>query len=102
MNKGLLALLLLSGAAYPVQAQQAIVQFGPTTEFSSLACGNFAKLPDGKWKALNPTKFGLGFVTAIVPPGQPIARGRYIYNNIDLYSQLNMQCDDGLVVTVRY
>jgi hypothetical protein len=102
MKKGLFALLLLSAAADPVHAQQAIVQFGPTTEFSTLACGNFAKLPDGKWKALNPTKFGLGFVTAIVPPGQSIALGGYIYNNIDLYSQLNMQCSDGVAVTARY
>lgn len=101
MKKVLFALSLLVLAGAPVRAQQVIVQFGPTTEFSTINCANFAKLPDGKWKALNPTKFGLGFVTAIVPPMQQISLGGYIYNNIDLYSQLNLQCGAGVVIA-RY
>jgi hypothetical protein len=101
MKKVLFAVACLVLAAAPVRAQQVVVQFGPTTDFSTLVCSNFAKLPDGKWKALNPAKFGLGFVTGIVPPVQPIASGGFIYNNIDLYSQLNLQCGSGVVVA-RY
>lgn len=101
MKKVLFAASLLAVAGAPVHAQQVVVQFGPTTEYSTLSCANFAKLPDGKWKALNPEKFGLGFVTGIVPPVQPIGSGGYIYNNIDLYSQLNLQCGSGVVIA-RY
>ena len=101
MKKLLISILFLGTAAAPVHAQQAVVQFGPTTDYSTLNCANFARRPDGKWKALNPQMFGLGFVTGIVPPVQPIASGGFIYNNIDLYSQLEVQCGSGVVVA-RY
>jgi hypothetical protein len=78
-----------------------IVQFGPTTTYSTIICSNFTKLPDGTWKAIAPTQFSLGFVEGIVPPLRPIKSGGYIYNNIDLYSQLNAQCANGVVVA-RY
>ncbi len=78
-----------------------IIQFGPTTKYSTINCANWAKLPDGKWKALNPTRFGLGYVQGIVPPPIPIVAGGFIYNNVDLYAQLEAQCASGLV-TARY
>ena len=74
-----------------------VVQFGPTTTYSSLNCANFTKLPDGSWKALDGQLFGLGFVQNIVPPVIPIKSGGFIYNNIDLYSQLESQCAVSLV-----
>ncbi len=74
-----------------------VVQLGPATTYSSIICENYAKLPDGSWKALNPTEFGLGFTMHIVPPVIPIKSGGFIYNNIDLYSQLELQCSSTLV-----
>jgi hypothetical protein len=74
-----------------------VVQLGPTTTYSTIMCANFTKLPDGSWKALVPVEFGLGFVQHIVPPAIPIKSGGFIYNNIDLYSQLELQCEVGLV-----
>ena len=79
-----------------------VVQIGPTTAYSTLNCANFAKLPDGDWKALAPAPFGLGFVQGIVLPPLPIKLGQFIYNNIDLYSQLELQCASGALVTARY
>ena len=78
-----------------------VAQLGPTTGFSTIQCRNFTKLPDGSWKALNGTLFGLGFVQKIVPPMSPIKVGGFIYNDIDLYSQLTAQCEVN-VVTARY
>ena len=78
-----------------------IIQFGPTTKYSTINCANWSKLPNGAWKALTPTKFGLGYVQGIVPPPIPIAAGLFIYNNVDLYAQLEAQCASGLV-TARY
>ena len=78
-----------------------VAQFGPATSYSSIICENYAKLPDGSWKALNPTEFGLGYVMHIVPPVLPIKSGGFIYNNIDLYSQLETQCG-GALVRARY
>ncbi len=74
-----------------------IVQLGPTTTYSTIICSNFAKLPDGTWKAIAPTQFNLGFVENIVPPLRPIKAGGFIYNNIDLFSQLNAQCTGAVV-----
>ena len=74
-----------------------IVQIGPTTSYSTIICSNFAKLPDGTWKAISPALFSLGYVEAIVPPVRPIKVGGFIYNNIDLYSQLNAQCTGAVV-----
>ena len=74
-----------------------VVQLGPTTAYSTINCANFAKAPDGSWKALNPTEFGLGFTMHIVPTVVPIKAGGFIYNNVDLYSQLEAQCGYALV-----
>ena len=74
-----------------------VVQFGPTTSYSTIVCPNFAKAPDGTWQALNPTPYSLGFVQGIIPPIVPIKSGGFIYNNIDLYSQLELQCGAALV-----
>ena len=79
------------------QQAPVVVQFGPTTAFSSINCANFTKLPDGAWKALSPEEFGTGFVQHIVPPAIPIKSGGFIYNNVDLYSQLESQCSVSLV-----
>lgn len=78
-----------------------IVQIGPTTSYSTIQCAEFTKLPDGAWKSLGKTPFGLGFVQGIIPPARPIKVGGYIYNNIDLYSQLEEQCK-GALVQARY
>ena len=79
-----------------------VVQIGPTTAYSTINCANFTKLPNGDWKALGPMPFGLGFVQGIIPPVLPIKLGGFIYNNIDLYSQLELQCASGALVTARY
>lgn len=102
MKTAFYAFSLLVLAAAPVRAQTAVVQFGPTTEYSTLVCANFVRLPTGDWKAINPAPFSLGFVRDVVPPARPIRSGGYVYNNIDLYSQLNAQCGAAAVVTARY
>ena len=79
-----------------------VLQFGPTSEYSTLRCDNFAKTPDGSWRALRRDTFGLGFVQNIVPPATPIQVGAWIYNNVDLYSQLQLQCSGPGVVRARY
>jgi hypothetical protein len=78
-----------------------ILQIGPTTTFSTINCAEFVKDPDGSWHAVGTTPFGLGFVQGIIPPVRPIKVGGYIYNNIDLWSQLEEQCH-GEVVKARY
>lgn len=74
-----------------------IFQLGPTTPYSTINCAEFTKLPDGAWKAIGGVPFGLGFTQGIVPPVRAIKVGSYIYNNIDLYSQLELQCAATLV-----
>ena len=81
---------------------QVVVQLGPTTDYSTINCANFVKLPDGTWQATAPVPFSLGFVNDIIPPVRPIKSGGFIYNNIDLYSQLNAQCGAGVVVRAKY
>lgn len=81
----------------PGKTPPVVVQFGPTTGYSTIVCPNFAKAPDGTWRALNPTPYSLGFVQGIIPPIVPIKSGGFIYNNIDLYSQLELQCGAALV-----
>ena len=88
--------------ASQAQTPPVVIQFGPTTEYSTLVCSNFTKLPDGTWKALRRDKFGLGFVQNIIPPATPIKSAGWIYNNIDLYSQLEFQCASGGLVRARY
>jgi hypothetical protein len=78
-----------------------LIQLGPTTPYSTINCAEFTKLPDGPWKAVGTTPFGLGFVKGILPPARPIKSGGYIYNNIDLYSQLEEQCSS-VIVKARY
>ena len=105
MKKILFSLSLLGLAATSAKAEitaPVVVQFGPTTPYSTINCANFTKLPDGSWKALNPERFGLGFVQGIIPPVLPIKTGGFIYNNIDLYSQLEAQCAVSAVVRARY
>lgn len=105
MNKVYLSLSLLVLASSGASAQTfppAVVQFGPTTPLSTINCANFVKLPDGAWKALGPERFGLGFVQGIVPPVTPIKLGGWIYNNIDLYSQLQAQCGGTALVRARF
>ncbi len=75
----------------------AIFQLGPTTPYSTIDCSKFTKLPDGSWKALGARPFGLGFTQGIIPPVRPIKVGNFIYNNIDLFSQLEAQCAATLV-----
>lgn len=84
---------VLGGSKYP----PVVAQLGPTTSYSTIVCPNFAKTPDGTWVALNPTPYSLGFTQGIIPPVTPIKVGGFIYNNIDLYSQLELQCGAALV-----
>ena len=79
------------------QQAPVVVQLGPTTRYSTINCANFTKLPDGSWKALSPEQFSTGYVQHIVPPAIPIKSGGFIYNNVDLYSQLEAQCSVTLV-----
>ena len=74
-----------------------VAQFGPTTGYSTIVCQNWAKAPDGSWNALNPAPYSLGFTQGIIPPVRPVLVGGYIYNNSDLYSQLELQCGAALV-----
>ena len=92
MVRTFLAAACVMLAATGVGAQQVVVQFGPTTEYSTLSCRNFRKIEKGAWRAINDQRFGLGFVQNIVPPKTPIVSGNWIYNNIDLYTQLELQC----------
>ncbi len=78
-----------------------VLQIGPTTSYSTINCGEFVKLPEGPWKAVGFEPFGLGFVQGIIPPRSAIKSGGYIYNNIDLYSQLEEQCT-AAIVKARY
>ena len=91
----------LSPPPFTERRAPVVAQFGPTTGFSTINCSNWTRLPDSTWKALNPTLFSLGFVQDIVPPRAPIKVGGFIYNNIDLFSQLSAQCA-ATVVTARY
>lgn len=102
MKKVLLSLSLLGLFATAAHAQQAIVQLGPTTPYSTIVCADFVKQPDGAWIGVGRTPFGLGFIQGIIPPVRPIKAGGYIYNNIDLYSQLEEQCHGTVVVRARY
>ncbi len=86
-----------AGFLNPGKVPPVVVQFGPTTNYSTIVCPNFAKAPDGTWVALNPQPYSLGFVQGIIPPIVPIKSGGFIYNNIDLYSQLELQCGAALV-----
>ena len=85
------------GLRGPEHYPPVVVQFGPTSGYSTIVCPNFAKAPDGAWQALNPMPYSLGFTQGIIPPVAPIKSGGFIYNNIDLYSQLELQCGAALV-----
>jgi hypothetical protein len=88
---------VVEGGLFPA----VLVQLGPTTPYSTINCAEFIKTDAGPWKAVAFDTFGLGFVQRIVPPKSPIKSGAFIYNNIDLYSQLEEQCA-GAVVKARY
>ena len=90
---------LMSNAA---QAQLAFVQISPVTDASTIVCANFVKEADGTWKAVAPVPFSLGIIHGIVPPVRAIKSGGYIFNNVDLFAQLNYQCGANAVVTARY
>ncbi len=97
-----LVLLALLGIAASTAAEaQSFVQLAPVTGVSTINCANFVKKPDGAWEALGPQPFTLGIITGIIPPIRPIKVGGYIYNNVDLYTQLELQCT-GAVVRARY
>lgn len=105
MKRVVISLSMLAIAATAARAEKVppvVLQIGPTSEYSTINCANFVKTPDGPWKALAPVPFGLGFVQGIIPPATPIKSGGYIYNNIDLYSQLEAQCGGAVVVRARY
>ena len=101
--KKLLFTLSLVGLAASTSAQaQFFVQLAPVTDASTIVCANFAKQPDGTWKALAPVPFTLGIIRGIIPPVRSIKSGGYIYNNVDLFSQLNYQCGAAGVVIAKY
>ena len=88
---------VVTGGLFPA----VVLQIGPTTPYSTINCAEFTKLPDGAWKSIGSDRFGLGFVQNIVPPVRPIKVGSFIYNNIDLFSQLESQCI-GTLVRAKY
>lgn len=93
------AMLASSSMISTTSAQaQSFVQLAPVTDVSTIVCSNFAKLPDGTWKALAPVPFTLGIINGIVPPVKTIKSGSYIYNNVDLWTQLNYQCGSAVVI----
>lgn len=107
MNKmatlvGSILLLATSWARAETLNPAAILQFGPTSEFSTLVCQNFVRGPDGSWRTVRSDSFSLGFVQDLIPPARPIKLGGYIFNNIDLYSQLEYQCAASAAVSARY
>ncbi len=95
------ALALLASASMistSAQAQLAFVQLSPVTDASTIVCSNFVKEPDGTWKAVAPVPFSLGIILGIIPPVRAIKSGGYIYNNVDLFTQLNYQCGSAVVI----
>ena len=95
------ALALLASASMistSAQAQLAFVQLSPVTDASTIVCSNFVKEADGTWKAVAPVPFSLGIILGIVPPVRAIKSGGYIYNNVDLFTQLNYQCGSAVVI----
>ena len=82
----------------PGKTPPVVVQFGPHPPATARSCARTSpRRRNGTWQALNPTPYSLGFVQGIIPPIVPIKSGGFIYNNIDLYSQLELQCGAALV-----
>ncbi len=102
MKKLILALPLLALAASTSANAQFFVQLSPVTSASTIVCSNFVKNADDTWSATAPVPFTLGIIRGILPPVRKIKSGSYIYNNVDLYSQLNFQCGTAAVVTAKY
>ena len=99
------ALALLASASMmstSAHAQLAFVQISPVTDASTIVCSNFVKDADGTWKAVAPVPFSLGIILGIIPPVRAIKSGGYIYNNVDLWTQLNYQCGAAGVVIAKY
>lgn len=102
MKRVLFSLSLLGIAATTAAQAEFFVQLSPVTDFSTINCANFVKETDGAWKAVGPEPFTLGIIRGIIPPARAIKVGGYIYNNVDLFSQLEFQCGSGVVVRARY
>ena len=98
MKKLIFALPLLGLFASTAAHAQFFAQISPVTTYSTIVCSNFVKEPDGTWKSVAPVPFTLGIIRGIIPPAKGIKVGSYIYNNVDLWSQLNFQCGNGVVV----
>ena len=100
LMKSLPALALLASTSMFAASAHAqfFVQLSPVTDASTIVCSNFVKESDGTWKAVAPVPFTLGIIRGIIPPVRAIKSGGYIFNNVDLYSQLNYQCGAGVVV----
>lgn len=98
MKKLMFALPLLGLCASSAAHAQFFVQLSPVTSASTIVCSNFVKEPDGAWKAVAPTPFTLGIIRGIIPPVRAIKSGSYIYNNVDLWTQLNFQCGNAVVI----
>ena len=101
MKKLVFSLSLLALAATTSANASSFIQLAPITDDSTIQCPNFTKLPDGTWKAVDNVPFSLGIIHLIIPPIRPIKVGGFIYNNVDLYSQLEFQCA-GAVVIAKY
>ena len=98
MKKLACALPLLGLLASTSAHAQFFVQLSPVTSYSTIVCSNFVKEPDGAWKSVAPVPFTLGIIRGIGPPAKAIKSGSYIYNNVDLWTQLNSQCGNGVVI----
>ncbi|MBV9812370.1 MAG: hypothetical protein JO326_06435 [Acetobacteraceae bacterium] len=102
MKKLIFTLPALALLASTSARAQFFVQLAPVTDASTIVCANFVKEADGSWKAVAPVPFTLGIIRGIIPPVRSIKVGGYIYNNVDLYTQLNYQCGSAVVVTAKY
>lgn len=98
MKKLAYALPLLGLLASSTAHAQFFVQLSPVTTYSTIVCSNFIKEQDATWKSVAPVPFTLGIIRGIIPPAKSIKSGSYIYNNVDLWTQLNTQCGNATVV----
>ncbi len=102
MKKLVLALPLLALVGSTSAKAQFFVQLSPVTDASTIVCANFVKEANGDWKAVAPAPFTLGIIRGIIPPVRAIKSGGFIFNNVDLWTQLNYQCGSAVVVTAKY
>ena len=102
MKKLIFTLPVLALLASTSAHAQFFVQLAPVTDASTIVCANFVKEADGAWKAVAPVPFSLGIIRGIIPPARAIKSGGYIFNNVDLFTQLNYQCGTAAVVIAKY